>query len=206
MNSPKLKSFVQRTAKKYEDVKEYFCRDVEFSKNDKLEGVKKQIFKDEKVASRVWLLYASHNGTDWECLQVGQSKNKVKNEINRVLKGLFGEFKQNTEVNNFTDSAFYENVCPEYKKGEYPKLLYDKIGREYEHFRICFLDVDRYLGIESKNSKKDDIERIVHICKNQYAEVKIAYQTLALYWRFCSSNVDGQTICYIAEGHQSEFE
>lgn len=206
MNSHKLKSFVKRTAKKYEEVKEYFCRDVEFSKKDELDKVEEEIFKDGEVASRVWLLFASHNGTDWECLQVGQSKDDVKNEINRVLVELIGNIKRNTEVNKFTNSAFYENVRPEYEKKEYPILLYNKIGKEYEHFRICFLDVDRYLGIESKNSRENDIERIVYICKNQYAEAKIAYQTLALYWKQYNSNVDGQTICYIAEGHQSEFE
>ena len=46
---------------------------------------------------------------------------------------------------------------------------------------------------------KNDAERIVDICKNQYAEAKIAYETLALFWRKVSSGIDGQTISYIVE-------
>ena len=60
----------------------------------------------------------------------------------------------------------------------------------------------------TKNVKKhndNDVERIVEICKNQYAEAKIAYQTLAVYWRKVSSAIDGQTISYAVE-HRSEFE
>jgi hypothetical protein len=61
------------------------------------------------------------------------------------------------------------------------------------------LDVDAYLGIEKTTQKKNDTEIILDICKNQYAEAKIAYQTLAIYWRLFSSGVDGQTIQYIAD-------
>ena len=62
----------------------------------------------------------------------------------------------------------------------------------------CFLNVDKYLGIDFDNfTYKNDIERIIQICKNQYAEAKIAYQTLAVYWRLYSSGIDGQTISYL---------
>ncbi|MBO4750593.1 MAG: hypothetical protein J5546_09770, partial [Lachnospiraceae bacterium] len=52
--------------------------------------------------------------------------------------------------------------------------------------------------------KKSDAERIIEICKNQYAEAKIARQALAVYWRQFPSGVDGQTICYFAE-HPEEL-
>lgn len=81
-----------------------------------------------------------------------------------------------------------------------------KIGNESDEFKICVLDVDKYLGLEKiAEPNKNDAERIIEICKNQYAEAKIAYQTLAVYWRKVSSAIDGQTISYAVE-HRSEFE
>lgn len=63
-----------------------------------------------------------------------------------------------------------------------------------------------YLGTKPDNDFNiTDMERIIQICKNQYAEAKIAYQTLAVYWRIVSSGIDGQTIAYIAN-HTSEFQ
>ena len=68
------------------------------------------------------------------------------------------------------------------------------------------LNVDKYLGIvQEENEIKTDADKIVCICKNQYAEAKIAYQTLAVYWRLYSSGIDGQTITYIVE-NPTEFE
>ena len=79
------------------------------------------------------------------------------------------------------------------------------IGGKYKKFKICFLDVDKYLGISSESIRNTDADRIVEICKNQYAEAKIAFQTLAIYWRKYSSGIDGQTLAYIAENPQ-EFK
>ena len=85
-------------------------------------------------------------------------------------------------------------------------ILYRKIGYEGSEFKICVLNVDKYLGLKKvEKNNKNDAERIIEICKNQYAEAKIAYQTLAVYWRRVSSAIDGQTISYAVE-HRSEFE
>ena len=79
-------------------------------------------------------------------------------------------------------------------------------GYEGSEFKICVLNVDKYLGLKKvEKNNKNDAERIIEICKNQYAEAKIAYQTLAVYWRKVSSAIDGQTISYAVE-HRSEFE
>ena len=67
------------------------------------------------------------------------------------------------------------------------------------------MDVDKYLKITSSNSNETDAERIIEICKNLYAEAKIAYETLAVYWMQYKSGVDGQTISYIGE-HEEEFQ
>ena len=42
-------------------------------------------------------------------------------------------------------------------------------------------------------------KELLIFAKNQYAEAKIAYETLALFWRKVSSGIDGQTISYIVE-------
>ena len=114
---------------------------------------------------------------------------------------------KNASLSVKTDSQFYKCVCPVKKQGEdYRNLLYRKIGYEGNEFKICVLDVDKYLGLKNvKKHNDNDVERIVEICKNQYAEAKIAYQTLAVYWRKVSSAIDGQTISYAVE-HRSEFE
>ncbi|MCM1058054.1 MAG: hypothetical protein NC517_10670 [Firmicutes bacterium] len=78
-------------------------------------------------------------------------------------------------------------------------------AKEYKNFRICFLNVDKYLRIEPTDINKTDADRITEICKNQYAEAKIAFETLAVYWNHYRSGIDGQTIVYIAS-HTSEFQ
>ncbi|MBO5057051.1 MAG: hypothetical protein J6C64_11960 [Lachnospiraceae bacterium] len=188
-------------AKEYNNLKEFFVQNVEFSK----ENVPNKI-EEISNSSRVWLLFASLDKNDWKCLQVAHSKNGVQSEIKDVIEFLFCNAYQNAENISYTNSAFYEKVCPKTTNEPYRRLLYSKIGSEYKYFRICFLDVDKYLGTKPDNdSLKSDSERIIQICKNQYAEAKIAYQTLAVYWRLCSSGIDGQTIAYIA-GHFTEFE
>lgn len=215
-----LKPYKKCKEKEYRDLMGFFSGKMDFTKKDDLEDVLEDVkekiekIKEEKNISRVWLLFAKRKkNSNWKCLQVAQSKKSVESEINEVIDYLFKEFNQNSESISFTNSAFYEKVCPKptnedkaANKDCYRKLLYSKIGSEYEYFRICFLNVDKYLGTKPDNSfNKTDTERIIQICKNQYAEAKIAYQTLAVYWRQFSSGIDGQTINYIAN-HTSEFK
>lgn len=68
--------------------------------------------------TRVWLLFASKEGKNWCCLQVGQSKYNVKGEIEDIIKFLHNakNFKINEEM-QFKNSAFYEKkVCVEMVK------------------------------------------------------------------------------------------
>lgn len=193
--------------KGYEDLKKYF-EEVTFSKNDDSEKVKEIfILGNMYDKKRVWLLFGSHDNSVWECLQVAQSKNNVQSEIEDVIKFIFCDFNQTSENISFTNSTFYKKVCPKIANiKDNRELLYSKIGSEYDYFRICFLDVDKYLGIKPNNSiNKTDIERIIQICKNQYAEAKIAFETLAVYWNKYSSGIDGQTIAYIV-ANISEFQ
>lgn len=200
------KPYMNYNSKKYKDLKKFFSKEIEFSINDNSEEIKEKLISEDAYVSRVWLLFASHDNNPLECLQVAHSKKGVQKEITDVIDFLFNS-NQDSENISFSNSAFYEKVCPIVTdKEDYRKFLYSKIiSNKYEYFWICFLDVDKYLGTKPNNNiNATDTERIIQICKNQYAEAKIAYQTLAVYWRQYPSGIDGQTIAYIVD-HPSEF-
>ena len=188
--------YKQNESVKYDNLKQFFKENkIEFNKdeNKTAESIIKSIDAKKTYVSRVWLLFARNDN-----VQVAQSRKRVQDEIEDAIRNLFTNFVP-FKKNQYTNSVFYKNICPPKKGKEYNKNLYSKIGSEYKYFRFCLLDVDAYLGIEKTTQKKNDTEIILDICKNQYAEAKIAYQTLAIYWRLFSSGVDGQTIQYIAD-------
>lgn len=186
----------------YKDLKEFFIPQLElnYCKESEIPTVS-ELYNDY----RVWLLFAKFETQEWICVQVAHSKNSIKEEIEFTLKQLSKKWDKNDC--KLKDSQFYKCVCPVPNQGEtYRDLLYRKIGNEGNEFKICILDVDKYLGLKKiKKNNTNDAERIIEICKNQYAEAKIAYQTLAIYWRKVSSAIDGQTISYAVD-HRSEFE
>lgn len=190
--------------KTYNDLKKYFLSEVAYSKEDATKNIT-QIHLEKNNSSRVWLLFASNDKSNWDCLQVAHSKNHAQDEVESAIGFLLSEYDNDFDKITYTNSAFYKKVCPYVKGEEYRKCLYSKIGYEYKHFRFCFLDVDKYLGIEKNKDLNTDTERIAFICKNQYAEAKIAFQTLAVYWRLYSCGIDGQTIDYITK-NPTEFE
>lgn len=194
--------------KTYDDLKKHFSKEVIFSKNEVVDigEIKEQIILENEVYSRVWLLFGKKENCNWECLQVAQSKSNIENEIDTVIEFLLAEHNNLLKKVDYKNSAFYEEVCPNVDSKKYREYLYRKIREEYDCFCICLLNVDKYLGIvQEENEIKTDADKIVCICKNQYAEAKIAYQTLAVYWRLYSSGIDGQTITYIVE-NPTEFE
>lgn len=186
----------------YKDLKKFFISQLELNY---CKEPKAHVLTEDYNNYRVWLLFAKLEKDKWTCVQVAHSKNNIKEEIKFVLEHLSKKWDRNDC--ELKDSQFYKCVCPVPEQGEdYRDLLYRKIGNESDEFRICILDVDKYLGLTKvEKNNKNDAERIIEICKNQYAEAKIAYQTLAVYWRKVSSAIDGQTISYAVE-HRSEFE
>ncbi len=186
----------------YKDLKKFFISQLELNY---CKEPKAPVVTEDYNNYRVWLLFAKFEKDKWTCVQVAHSKNNIKEEIKFVLEHLSKKWDRNDC--ELKDSQFYKCVCPVPEQGEdYRDLLYRKIGNESDEFRICILDVDKYLGLTKvEKNNKNDAERIIEICKNQYAEAKIAYQTLAVYWRKVSSAIDGQTISYAVE-HRSEFE
>lgn len=125
----------------YSELKNYFCKEISFKINDENES----LIDYSSQASRVWLLFGRNSSKKWECLQVGQSKN----EVNEEISSLHDYLKiRGREIYKTINSAFYENVCPEGNGELYRKRLYSMIGQKYYQFKICFLDVDKYLGIQ----------------------------------------------------------
>lgn len=186
----------------YKDLKTFFIQELElnYCKESEIPTV-----TEKYNEYRVWLLFVKSEGQGWICVQVAHSRENIKEEIKFVLEHLSKKWDRNDC--KLKDSQFYKCVCPVPEQGEdYRDLLYRKIGKESNEFKICVLDVDKYLGLKKvEKTNNNDAERIIEICKNQYAEAKIAYQTLAVYWRKVSSAIDGQTISYAVE-HRGEFE
>ena len=186
----------------YEDLKKFFITKLELNY---YKGSEIPMVTEVYNNYRVWLLFVKLGEQGWRCVQVAHSNNNIREEIEFALKCLSEKWdRSHCKLKN---SQFYECVCPIPKKGEdYRDLLYRKIGYEGKEFKICALDVDKYLGLKNvKKHNDNDAERIIEICKNQYAEAKIAYQTLSVYWRKVSSAIDGQTISYAVK-HRDEFE
>lgn len=165
--------------KKYDNLEKFFSKVIEFSRKANSNEIKKEFASKFEGDYRVWLLFAKNDNESWRCLQVAHSKNSVQVEIEDVIQCLLCGYSIDFTNVTYSNSAFYEKVCPKVtNKKEYNKFLYSKIRNEYKNFRLCLLDVDSYLGIEAdNNSNSTDSKRIIQICKNQYAEAKIAYQT-----------------------------
>ena len=139
----------------YKELKDFFIPELElkYSKGSETPKV-----TEEYNNYRVWLLFAKFE--DWVCVQVAHSKTDVKEEIEFVLKCLPQRWDRNDC--ELKDSQFYKCVCPVPDKGKtYRDLLYRKIGNESDEFKICVLDVDKYLGLEKiAEPNKNDAERI----------------------------------------------
>jgi len=183
-------------AKNYDKLKEenIFSMELNFNKDNKKESILTNIPENP---SRVWLLFGKRkDDSSWLCLQVGQSKNEVKKEIENLIILILENEEDFSFSGSFSNSAFYENVCPKVERKEYIMLLYKMIGKKFYDFKVCFLNVDTYLDINKDRNVGKDTKKIIDICKNQYAEAKIAYETLAIYWRLFPSGIDGQTISY----------
>lgn len=199
-------TYTKKKRKDYSKVAKYFEQELSFSSDDNKDNVISEYEKKINCRSRVWLLLASYDCKNWECLQVAQSKNNVSGEVKDVIQYIFSNLQIDFESLEKKNSLFYEKVRPVAANGySYREVLYSYIGKQFKYFKICFLNVDKYLNISPKEANVTDEERIIEICKNQYAEAKIAYETLAVYWMQYNSGIDGQTIAYIA-AHEDEFD
>lgn len=199
--------------KNYEELKIYFAEEINFSTKEDLDNVLDKIDDSKIYTGRVWTLLGKDKSGEWIFLQVAQTKSQIKEEIETDIAYLYDSIYKDSISKydmKYKSSSFYENVFPYFETQENEevvdrkRLMYSKIGTEYDEFRLCLLDVDKYLQIEEpKNEELSDTEKIVQICKNQYAEAKLAFSTMAIYWRLYSSGVDGQTVMYFLEMKES---
>ena len=186
--------------KTYDELKDFFVENSEiaFSKSDR-PNIKMDSIK---APSRVWALFArAGEDSGWTCLQAAQSKNAL-DEVKTAIEYM-SDTNSVTILEERTNSAFYEKVCPKASGEEYRKILYKMIWRDYSQFKFCFLDVDNFLGITQTDTDKD-AGKIIEICKHHYAEAKLAYDTLAVFWRKMNNGIDGLTISYYVENDASK--
>lgn len=106
-------------------------------------------------------------------MQVAHSKKYARDEVESAIEFLLSKYDNDFDEIIYTNSAFYKKMCPYVKGEEYRKCLYSKIGYEYKHFRFCFLDVDKYLGIE-KTKIRIQILKELHL----FVEISMEKQKL----------------------------
>ena len=159
--------------------------------------INQKLIKFPIVGHEVWALFGKEKTGEWRCLQVGQSKNKVKAEIESLIEFMSYDYNQLVEsikdgVRN-RDSTFYSNIYQSSKE-EKNKFLYSHIASQYDEFQLGLLDIDKYLGIKNLKFENKHISNIMKIAKPLYAEAKLAFETKSIYWTMFNSGVDGQAI------------
>jgi hypothetical protein len=204
-----LERYSKVTPKTYNELKEYLDVIFEFKASDDFKSVLSQIDSLVVSQNRVWLLLGSNNRSDWECLQVAQTKKNIISEISEDVEFMLSYDYSKLIVELANDrrlskpSTFYENAYEIDKdlasnNNERRKYSYSKMKEEYLYFRICILKVDEYLGLLGFTSDNDNIQNMIAIAKYLYAEAMIAYDMLAKYWNMYNSGVDGQAImCFL---------
>lgn len=204
--------YKNRNKSEYNEVFKYFSSVIEFTKDDECESVKKNIKEIDLSNDKVWALFGGENENNLQCLQVAYSEN-ILSEIEEDIDFMFDKTiiykgSVDNEETIIKNSKFYEHVyeIPKSsleKEVEKRKYSYKNMYNSYSLFKICILDVDRYLNIEKSMRKiNDDQNNIVEIAKHGYAEAKLAYETLSLYWNSYNSGIDGKTISYFLKNDE----
>ncbi|MBO0479772.1 hypothetical protein JZO72_09045 [Vagococcus fluvialis] len=204
--------YKNRNKSEYNEVFKYFSSVIEFTKDDECESVKKNIKEIDLSNDKVWALFGGENENNLQCLQVACSEN-ILSEIEEDIDFMFDKTiiykgSVDNEETIIKNSKFYEHVYEIPKSGlekevEKRKYSYKNMYNSYSSFKICILDVDRYLNIEKSMRKiNDDQNNIVEIAKHGYAEAKLAYETLSLYWNSYNSGIDGKTISYFLKNDE----
>lgn len=201
--------------KKYSDIKNMLDIEIEFKIAEKYCDVKKRINSLNEANNRVWLLFGLKDGKEWECLQVAQSKNGLLTEIVEDVEYMFtynyenltSKIPENKRL--FKNSTFYDEIYVINKddagnQNEKRKYSYSKMASEYAEFKICILNIDKYLGLTGFAVDNDNIMNMITIAKPMYAEAMVAYDLLARYWNMYNSGIDGQAIMiFLKEGRNS---
>lgn len=126
-----------------------------------------------------WALFGIDDKSNVECLQVASSNNvskEIKCDVKAMVAEPFDKF--------YLDTYFYENVFETYQC-RYSNPLYNDMFKKYMQLTFYTIEVDKYL---SEKEKKFCLELLGNTDSSverkyaNYAEVKFAYETQAIYW------------------------
>lgn len=152
------------------DSKNYLRIICDFQKETIKEAIKKvkeYKFLDNKYDKKLWALFGKNEEFEkWVCLEVGSSQN-IRNEIVYDLKLMV-----ETPYEVSKDSAFYKDVFKFRTYSDRQSCKYRAIIEMYKEFCWCEIDVSEYVDIQDINSWNTI----------NYAEVKFAFETKAIFW------------------------
>lgn len=153
------------------DTKNYLQRICSFEKNSINDAIMqvKEHYKHLDLGRKLWGLFGRDRKDDeWVCLEVGSS-NDIKSEIVANLRLMLNTREQVWKCSEFhRDRQLFEF----WTYSDRQSYKYRKISQICKEFRWCEIDIDKYL--------KDDKEYPNNIIN--YAEVKYALETKALFW------------------------
>lgn len=142
------------------------CRFSEISKSDLNELLKNYntLYNTDKG---LWAIFGKGNGIDkWTCLQVGSSKD-IKSELREIFRLMVSEPQKQVKK-----TIFHENVYDFWTYSDKASVKYRSMYNLCKEFVVYEIDIPTYLediNVEGYNPV-------------EYAEVKFAYETEALYW------------------------
>lgn len=144
------------------------CRFSELKKSDVTNLLKdyKTLYTTDKG---LWTIFGKGNGIDnWTCLHVGSSQD-IKLELSGILKLMVSKAKKLEK-----STIFHENVYELWTYMDKASVKYRSMYNLCKEFVVYEIDVPTYLKDTDVDAEKyNNVE---------YAEVKFAYETKALYW------------------------
>lgn len=143
------------------------CEFSDLKKDDNVfESIKNYntLYKTDKG---LWTIFGKGKGIDnWTCLEIGSSKD-IKSEIRQMLNLMISKSERQDVKTTFHEKVY--SFCT-YKDKK--SIKYQSMYRLCKEFVVYEIDVPKYLnGIDA--GKYNEVE---------YAEVKFACETEALYW------------------------
>lgn len=182
----------------FNELDEYFSVIIEFDSNSMLSKIIKKIIsnKEDINKSEVWALFGYEK--DWTCLQVAKSID-IFSEIIDDIKLMYNDEVSLVDYSMWTITKNTEFYLDTYRVKETTKnksyYMYRIIKNKYSKFKVCVLDIDKYLGINNIDSEiNNNVSDIISLGKGHFAEAKFAYETQAIYWNKYAPNLDGQAI------------
>ncbi|MDE6254239.1 MAG: hypothetical protein K2M78_16670 [Lachnospiraceae bacterium] len=166
MNKEQIETLIQYTDPHELAGLNEICRFSELKKSDVIKLLKdyKTLYTTDKG---LWTIFGKGNRiANWTCLHVGSNRD-IKSELHGILNLMVSRTEEIEKATIFHESV-YELCTYMDKQSQKYRSMYDLCNE----FVVYEIDVPTYL-------KDTDVEEYNTI---EYAEVKFAYETKALYW------------------------